>query len=1003
MQRSLLVGLILVVAAILGAAFWFSRGDTAPPPPVGSTRNEAPAPVDPAVTTATAPAGEASTRRAERQIAATVAAALRDDPEIQAGLTGVKGRVVDHAKTPVAGCGVRLYRGALDTVLVEGMDLFAEQPEFEPDYVAGETKTAEDGRFEIHGVWPRAIFVLFAGIGTDAPVHQIVTRTPSPGEVVDLGDIVLPDAGVITGTVLDDDGEPLAGALVRAADVPGTLAAFFPVERFDPQGALLIREPQSPIRVLEMPRWVKKAFDDLPIPSTTTGTDGAFRLVGVTPGSNMLAVTIRDFLSDVKPSVQVRAGQVKDVGRIKLRRGEELVGRVVDTAGEPVPNAEVFAGSTLSVAPVDLAQAIGKADADGRFEGRGFAPGKVSVAARRGKGHAWVLAEPQSINGDVLVTLPAAFAATVAVTKADGTPAKEARFKLLQGKPGQGVAEMHMLGFSPAIDLRDRQKPTTEGRWRIENLLAGDYTLLADAPGHAVAFAYFRIVDAEVAVDVRLEAPKVFAVRVLGDTGQPIRNARIFAEARQDNLQDMATLCGRTDAEGRLTIESLRGETARVSAEHPRWGAAHGEAKLTEELVLRMQQPGSLRGTIRENGKPPTPGKFTVGLYRLRGGSEERGPLEDVPRLVTPAVDGTFTVAALQPGTWDVSGVNAIDGLRSPGGVFEFMKDLRFFGTMERTRVEVVSGQQAVVELEVGEKPLEGPTGTLAGTVTIDGRLGAGCIVTLHTESRRAAARVDERGRFDLGVVKAGTSWMNVEAPSDDSPFGNTTTVWSGNCKVKEAEANEVTIDITTSSMSGNVSWPDGTPASGCHVQAHGMLKAGSGADSKVPGTAQAWLGAPTDANGNFRFDRVPEGTWTLTAQGGHDRERPAKAVLADVVVRGGSPSDDLRIVMKDSIVVKGRVDLSSFGGTKPQWAWLGFYRVTADTPPTETGEHVDGAGVDMENGEFSTSDLPPGRYRVRFHVAAEGRRQQQYEVRDVEIPPTGLTDLVLQPGRLLP
>lgn len=999
MQRSVLVGLILVLAAILGAAFWFSRGDTIPPPPVGTTTAEANPAAGPAVATAATTPVDAASHTSERQIAATVAAALRDDPEIQAGLTGWKGRVVDHGKTPVPGCGVRLYRGAFDTVLREGVDLFAEDPGFAPDYVAGETKTAADGTFAIHGVWPGAVFILFAGIGTDAPVHQIVTRTPSPGEVVDLGDIVLPDAGVITGTVLDDSGEPLAGALVRAADLPGTLAAFFPVERFDPEGALLIREPQSPVRVLEMPKWVKKAFDDLPIPSTTTTAEGAFRLVGVTPGNNMLAVTTRGFLSDVKPGVQVRAGQTKDVGRIKLRRGEDLVGRVVDTAGKPVANAQVLAGSTLSVAPVDLAQDLGTTDAEGHFEGRGFAPGKVSVAARRGKGHAWVLAEPQSINGDVVVTLPASFAASVAVTRADGTPAKDAKLKLLQGKPGNGVAEMHLLGFVPAIDLRDRQKPTADGAWRIENLLAGDYTLLANAPGQAVVFSHFRITDADVAVALHLEVPKVFAVRVLGDDNRPIRNARIFGEVRGGELQDMPTLCGHTDAEGRLSIDTLQGDVLRVSAEHPRWGAVNGEAKLNEELVLRMQRPGSLRGTLLENGKPPTPGKYTVGLYRMRR-DEPNGPLEQMPRLATPAPDGTFTIAALQPGTWDVMSINAIDGLRSPGGLIEFAKDMRFFNDSHHERVTVVAGQEATVTLDAGEKPIEGPTGTLAGTVTIDGRLGAGCIVTLNTEVRRFVARVDERGRFDFGVVRAGTSWLNVEAPSDDGPFGNTSTIWAGKYTVKEAQAQEVAIDVTTSSMSGTVVWSDGTPAANCHVQAQGVLKAAS-KESQV-GSAQCWLGAPTDANGHFHFQRVPEGTWTLTVQGGHDRQTPSKGVLADVAVRAGSATDTLRIEMAASIVVKGRVDLTVFGAKKPRWGWIAFYRIKPDTPANERGDQVDGAGLDMDNGEFISTDLAAGRYRVRLHIAGENQNSAEYEVSDLDVPATGLTDLVLRPGRIV-
>ena len=48
------------------------------------------------------------------------------------------------------------------------------------------------------------------------------------GEGVDLGDIVLETLGVITGEVVDADGAPVGGALVRAVDLPGAALSMFP-------------------------------------------------------------------------------------------------------------------------------------------------------------------------------------------------------------------------------------------------------------------------------------------------------------------------------------------------------------------------------------------------------------------------------------------------------------------------------------------------------------------------------------------------------------------------------------------------------------------------------------------------------------------------------------------------------------------------------------------------------------------------------------------------------
>lgn len=989
MQRSLVVALILILAAV-GALWLFSGGEAPPPPPSGPGENAESSAGAANAASVPAPPTDGTSRAAQRVAVASQPADVLDDPEIRAGLTGFKGRVVTHQKQPVADCGVRIYRGAMDSILPDGVDVFAEAPTLVPQYVAGETRTAADGTFLVGGVWPRGFYVMFAGIGTDAPMHQLLTRTPSPGEIVDLGDVVLPDAGVITGTVLDDEGAPLPGALVRAADVPGTLAAFFPVERFDPEGALLIREQSSPVKVIEMPHWVKDAFEHLPIPSTRTDAEGHFRLVGVIPGSNMVATTMRGFLSDVKPSIQVRAGQVKDVGRIKMKRGEELAGQVLDSAGKPVAAAEVLAGSTLSMAPVDLAQQLGKSDDQGRFAGQGFAPGKVTVAARRGPGHAWVLAEPQAVLGTVVVTLPSTFGVDVAVTLADGKPAKEPRFKLLHGKAGDGAAEMAVFGFVPPVDLRDRQKLVAEGRWRIDNLLPGRYTLAVEAPGHATAFSVFDLTNGDAAVQLALPLRKEFVVRVVNHEDRPIRNVAVYAEARgSQQLFDMPLRCGRTDADGRLAIDKLQAESLRVSADHPRWGVVHGECKQGQELVLRMLQPGRLHGILTESGKPAAPGEFTIALEHRRG-SGPRGPLEAVPAMLTPGPDGSFTATALQPGEYRVHAIKSLDALRSPGGVFAMMQDMWLFRDGQSESVEVQSGQTAEVRLDTGQKPIEGPTAHLFGSVTVDGRLAAGYPVMAYGGDRRFTARVDERGRFDLGVVPAGSMHVTVMGVAKDNPFGGMgNNLWSTSVELKEAEERELTILVTTSSIAGTCTMPDGSPAAGVWVQGQGQLK------GAAQGLGNVWVGSQTDAQGNFQFSEVAEGTWSFHVRG--NGEKAGRGKLDGVVVTGGIPIDSLRIQLERGIVVKGRIDVSVFGNQKPQWSWVAVHKLP-ENGGGDFGDQVDGFGIDTTTGNFQTDDLVAGTYRLRMHASLGENDHRQYRCEDLIVPPQGVENVVLHP-----
>lgn len=990
MQRSLVFAFVLLMCAIAGAAWWFLRGDAPPPAPIGSSP-----------TTTSAPAGPETEQVAvkrddvaggvQRELVAVQLAALLEDPDIRAGLCGFRGRVVDHLKAPVAECGVRIYRGAMDSVLPVDIDLFAPESTYVPNYIAGETKTAADGTWQLTGVWPRAFYLMFAGLGTDSPMHQVLTRTPAPGEVVDLGDIVLPHAGVITGTVVDDNGDPLAGALVRAADLPGTLAAFFPFERIDPEGALLVRESNFPQRVIVLPPWAKAAFDNLPIPTAHTDAEGRFRLVGVVPGSNLLATTAKAFLSDVKPSVPVRAGQEKNVGTIRMKRGEELLGKVVDTAGKPIANAEVLAGSTLNVAPVDLAQKIGRSDGEGRFRAQGFGAGKVTVAARRGPGHAWTLADPQPILGEVVVTLPATFAVEATISLPDGQPAKDVRLKLLQGRAGNGAAEMHLMGIVPAIDLQDRRRPVADGRWRIENLTPGSFTLLADAPGHAMGLATFDITTADTTVTIALPAPNVFAVHVVDPQDKPIRNAAIYGHARGERALDMPVLCGRTGADGKLTIDKLRADTLRVSADHPKWGVVHGEMKRNEALTLRMSAPGALHGVVIENGKPPEAGKFTIAVERRNEGP--RGAIETVPVLLTPGLDGTFATNALQPGRYGVEALKAIDALRSPGGLFALAQEAFFMRDLPRQDAQIVSGQTAEVMLEVGEKPLEGPTARLIGSLTVDGRVGVGHVVVANVRDRRFTAKVDERGRFDLGTVPADELWLAVLANTDGMMLGRDNNLWSTALKLTASEVRDLTIEVMTSSLSGVCTDLAGAPVEGIRIQAQGKLKGDERGNN-------VWMSASTNAQGEFSFAKIAEGTWSLTARrDGRRSENGVRGKLDGIEVTGGVPVSGLRIQVQPAVVVRGRIDLSSFGGKKAEWMWVSAYKLADADAPTANGSWGAGIGVDRTTGDLHTEELSPGRYRLELHANFGENDHAEYPLDQLVVPASGLSDLVLRPG----
>jgi hypothetical protein len=262
--------------------------------------------------------------------------------------------------------------------------------------------------------------------------------------------------------------------------------------------------------------------------------------------------------------------------------------------------------------------------------------------------------------------------------------------------------------------------------------------------------------------------------------------------------------------------------------------------------------------------------------------------------------------------------------------------------------------------------------------------------VTAWANQRRYSAKVDARGRFELGTLPAGDLWLSVNNSSESGVFmGSGGNLWSVSMKLGEGEAKEVAIDITTSAMSGVCYLPDGLPAAGIHVQAQGRMK---GVEN-----SSLWLNTVTDAEGAFKFKQVTAGTWSLTASS--RGKESTKGRLDGIEVNGGVPVEGLRLELQPSLVVKGRVDMQVFAQKKPRWSWVGFYRLPANAAADATGDYVDSVGINRESGEFTSDDLTPGVYRVRLHVSfGEDEKGAEYQCEDITVPATGLEGVVLHP-----
>jgi hypothetical protein len=260
------------------------------------------------------------------------------------------------------------------------------------------------------------------------------------------------------------------------------LLALAPVERFDPEGLLILRAGPDVefASVVALPGWVKPRFEELPIPKTRTDSEGRFKLVGVDPGVSTLIVTAPGWAPLLNPALRTKSGQDKDLGVLRLKHGETAQGRVIDALGKPVARAEVLVAPTSAAMPVDFAGQPLSCDAEGRFELAGLPAGSATVAARRGPRDGWVVQAPAPVAGDLVVRLPALATLTVRLASKVGKALEQVRLQLVPAPSQPGMA---LGGMATPLPIEGRMEQQAPGVSRIADLPLGQYLLFATAKG----------------------------------------------------------------------------------------------------------------------------------------------------------------------------------------------------------------------------------------------------------------------------------------------------------------------------------------------------------------------------------------------------------------------------------------------------------------------------------------------------------------------------------------
>ncbi len=219
----------------------------------------------------------------------------------------------------------------------------------------GKAQTGEDGRFKISllGRIP-SFWVVSARHAGLAPVSKSgVSRPGRP--VIEVGDLVLGPGGVLSGVVMDRDGNPVPGATVRWTPFGG-------------RGFFWRGGPGIP---------------GLPPLETQTNPAGLFQLVHVPRGEGKLLATHPAHPPGRSPLIRLQDGTVQDGIRILLPPGYVLEGRVLAQGKGPLPGAQVRAlsfgggGPGFRRGPSPSA----KTDGEGRFKLPALPKGTYLVTA----------------------------------------------------------------------------------------------------------------------------------------------------------------------------------------------------------------------------------------------------------------------------------------------------------------------------------------------------------------------------------------------------------------------------------------------------------------------------------------------------------------------------------------------------------------------------------------------------------------------------------------------
>jgi len=736
------------------------------------------------------------------------------------------------------------------------------------------------------------------------------------------------DVAKFSGTVVDAQGNPVAGATVECYQYPARASS----------GRIEMEARQQ----------------------ATTDGQGAFEFPTF-QGQAVVLVT----KAGMAPAWRTWYSAPLEPQKIVAAASSTLAGVVVDDAGQPVADAEVWVPSALNSSLSDYGQpnyVFGKI-ARGLFSTRTSADGKFRIENFPADGQAFIevkksgLALHQAANSfqydelpfhagqeNITLTLdPAVVVTGKVVVRGSGQPLANAVIGLESATSGMGYFFSDEQTFVSAAD----------GTFQIPDVPTGSYQVKATFTNEPVADwvaepVPVKVAAGEAAPDVQIQAYKGGVVQV---TVRGKDNHELISDAGVSVNKEDYNQGGSTDTNGVAYFRLPPGQF-NLYANKQDWSQAQDQTTVTDgqmtQVTIELEAAFKVMGVVRDASGAPVAGA-NVGVFPNYGGYDTGAKT---------GADGHYAVSWQKP-AWAGS---------QNQSYYLLVRDT------ERKLAAIQDMDETTTNLDVTLQPAMTVTGRVKDT---NGRAvtNATAYVMLHKDNgsftvSRQRILSDEQGRIRAEVLPLGESYgLYVSAKGYGSGQQE---MDAADPKADHYDFPPLVLKIADRKLAGRVLGKDGKPVAGAQIYIRG--------DDQPNGNAI------TDADGRFAFDAVCAGPLSVSANSkGNSGSADAMGGDMNVVIRfeGGRVYYSNPVSQKITGIVFGSDNKPAVGVkvvVTPSWG-------SSDVAKTDA------------NGEYSVNwQKQPGMPDAKYFVIARDVEQNLAAIEPIVTNKTGLS-LRLEPG----